>query len=288
VGACILKFRLFTRAAFIVVCATTYCIGQATPGGEFRPLSQWQAAISRGDASGLAALYSQSPPASVRTTAGSLSANDDVAFWIGLKASSVKVDVQQSSSPQSGLEQIVLEVAVHSGKPQEKKPDVYISDMQVWQKQGETWKIVATERTDASRLQQPTSTTKQIYSESADAHAEIKEALERAKKQHKHVIVVFGANWCYDCHVLDKAFHRPDLAPIIEKHYEVVHIDIGRGEKNQDLMEQYQVPMKRGVPGLAVLDASGQLLYSQKNGEFEKARSLGPEDLMEFLNKWKS
>jgi len=127
----------------------------------------------------------------------------------------------------------------------------------------------------------------EIYSERADAHAEIKEALQRAAAEHKRVIVVFGANWCYDCHVLDTAFHRSDLAPILSANYEVVHVDIGKGEKNQDLMRKYEVPMKRGIPGLAVLDGDGKLVYSQKNGEFENARALAPEDFLSFLNKWK-
>ena len=126
-----------------------------------------------------------------------------------------------------------------------------------------------------------------IYNESADAHAEIKQALTKAAAEHKRVIVVFGANWCFDCHVLDKAFHSSDLAPIIASNYEVVHVDIGKGEKNQDLMTKYEVPMKRGIPGLAVLDADGKLVYSQKNGEFENARALSPEDFLAFLNKWK-
>ena len=128
---------------------------------------------------------------------------------------------------------------------------------------------------------------KDIYNESADAHAEIKEALTKAAAEHKRVIVVFGANWCYDCHVLDKAFHSSDLEPILAANYEVVHVDIGKGEKNQDLMTKYDVPMKRGIPGLAVLDADGKLIYSQKNGEFENARALAPEDFLAFLNKWK-
>ena len=127
----------------------------------------------------------------------------------------------------------------------------------------------------------------EIYSETANAHAEIKEALKKAAAGHKRVIVVFGANWCYDCHVLDAAFHRSDLAPILSANYEVVHVDIGKGEKNQDLMTKYEVPMKRGIPGLAVLDANGKLVYSQKNGEFENARALAPEDFIAFLNKWK-
>jgi thiol:disulfide interchange protein len=128
---------------------------------------------------------------------------------------------------------------------------------------------------------------KEIYNESADARAELKEALEKATAEHKRVIVVFGANWCYDCHVLDKAFHSADLAPILAANYEVVHVDIGRGEKNQDLMTKYEVPMKRGIPGLAVLDADGKLVYSQKNGEFENARALAPEDFLAFLNRWR-
>jgi len=109
---------------------------------------------------------------------------------------------------------------------------------------------------------QAASKKKEIYSEKADAHAEIREALEKATAEGKRVIVVFGANWCYDCHVLDTAFHRSDLAPILSANYEVVHVDIGKGEKNQDLMKKYEVPMKRGIPGLAVLDADGKLVYS--------------------------
>jgi len=134
---------------------------------------------------------------------------------------------------------------------------------------------------------QSISKEKEIYNESADARAEIKEALAKATAEHKRVIVVFGANWCFDCHVLDKAFHSSDLAPIIAANYEVVHVDIGKGEKNQDLMAKYEVPIKRGIPGLAVLDAAGKLVYSQKNGEFENARALTPEDFLAFLNKWK-
>jgi thiol:disulfide interchange protein len=146
---------------------------------------------------------------------------------------------------------------------------------------------VAVAAASAVCFSQAAAQTKEIYNEKADARAEVKEALKKAKAEHKRVILVFGANWCFDCHVLDAAFHRSDLAPVLAANYEVVHVDIGRGEKNQDLMRQYEVPMKRGIPGLAVLDADGKLVYSQKNGEFENARALAPEDFLAFLNKWK-
>jgi thiol:disulfide interchange protein len=141
--------------------------------------------------------------------------------------------------------------------------------------------------TSAVCWSQSSTKDKEIYDERTDAHAEIKEALAKATAGHKRVIIVFGANWCFDCHVLDKAFHGSELAPIIAANYEVVHVDIGRGEKNQDLMTKYEVPMKRGIPGLAVLEGDGKLVFSQKNGEFENARTLGPDDFLAFLNKWK-
>jgi hypothetical protein len=64
-------------------------------------------------------------------------------------------------------------------------------------------------------------------------------------------------------------------------------VDVGEGDKNQDLMQLYQVPMGKGIPALAVLDGTGKLLYSQQHGEFEKARALTPEELAAFLAKWK-
>jgi hypothetical protein len=87
--------------------------------------------------------------------------------------------------------------------------------------------------------------------------------------------------------VLDLAFHRPDVAAVLKPNFEVVHVDVGQGEKNQDMMQLYHVPMAKGIPAIAVLGSDGKLLYSQQGGEFEKARVLGPEDVLAFLNKWK-
>jgi thiol:disulfide interchange protein len=110
---------------------------------------------------------------------------------------------------------------------------------------------------------------------------------EATAKEHQRILLVFGANWCYDCHVLDLAFHRPDFVPVMAG-YEVVHVDIGPdGKKNADLAKEFQVPLEKGIPALAVLEGDGKLVVSQKNGEFEDARSLTPEALLEFLNKWK-
>jgi thiol:disulfide interchange protein len=126
-----------------------------------------------------------------------------------------------------------------------------------------------------------------IYSDMANAHADIAAAIQTATHEHKRIILDFGGNWCGDCQVLDIYFHQAPNAEIVEKNFVVVHVDIGRMDKNLDVAEKYGVPLSRGVPALAVLDARGHLLYSQKNGEFEAMRRMDPASVTEFLNKWK-
>ena len=239
-----------------------------------------------GNVASLQTLYSSNPPAQVATATGGSTVTSEVTFWTGLKARRMKLNVIESQSPQVGVQQVVFQAEVHTS-PGLGGQTLYVTEGQVWQKQGEQWRIMGTKRSDASKLQQPVSTSKVIYAPGVDAHAEIKQALQLAAKGHKRVLVVFGANWCYDCHVLDLAFQRPEIASALQHNFEVVHVDVGEGDKNQDLMQEYEVPMKRGIPAIAVLDSNGKLLYSQKGGEFEKARALGPEDVLQFLNKWK-
>ena len=126
-----------------------------------------------------------------------------------------------------------------------------------------------------------------IYSATADPHADIAQAVQTATSEHKHIILDFGGNWCGDCQVLDIYFHQQPNLPLLERNYVLVHVDVGHMDKNTDVAEKYGIPLKRGVPALAVLDEHGHLLYSQKDGEFEAMRRMDPASVTEFLNQWK-
>jgi thioredoxin 1 len=283
------RFRRIFGVVFFAgyACALAQTAAPAQhPNTAFAPLEQWKNAVLRRDPVGLKMLYSTSPPAEVAAPGDQNTADAEVDFWIGLKAEQMNLDVVETSSPQPAVEVIAFQAEVRSGEPP-KGQTLYVTEAQVWQKQGEEWHLLSVKRTAAAHLKQPINKDKNIYRADVDAHAEIKEAEEKAAKANKRLLIVFGANWCYDCHVLDMAFQRPDLAPVLAASYEVVHVDIGEGNKNQDLMKDYQVPMKKGIPALAVLETTGKLVISQKNGEFENARAMTPEALLEFLNKWK-
>lgn len=277
--------RLMFRQSCVTVLVASSCFAQGT--GKFVPLEHWKAAVVSGSSATLKQLYSTQPPARITVLAKSSSdvtPDDDAAFWAGMKARRVSLNIGHTESPQPGVEEFTFEAKLTPAPPGR---TLYVLEAQIWQQQSGNWRLVAAQRTEAFKLEQPLSLDAKIYPPAAGARGEIREAEMQAAKARKRVLVIFGADWCYDCHVLDRALERPDIAPVLKSNFEVVHVDVGTGDKNQDLMNEYQVPMSRGIPALAVLDSSGKLIYSQKNGEFERTRALGPEDLLAFLNKWK-
>ena len=134
-------------------------------------------------------------------------------------------------------------------------------------------------------LQPPAQRNPQLYDTNANAEKEIREAKATAGKEHKRILLVFGGNWCIDCHVLDNAFHQPRIAPLLKSNFIVVHVDVGEYTKNLELAQKYHVDLKKGVPSIAVLETTGGFLYS--TSEFEKTSVLSEEDVIAFLDKWK-
>jgi thioredoxin 1 len=131
------------------------------------------------------------------------------------------------------------------------------------------------------------SAERDIYPAPDQAKAELAAALAAAAANHKRVIVDFGGNWCTDCHVLDRYFHDSANAPILQANFILVHINIGRMDENLDIAERYQIPLRKGVPALAVLGEKGELLYSQRTGEFEAMRGMQSSAVTDFLVRWK-
>jgi thiol:disulfide interchange protein len=127
-----------------------------------------------------------------------------------------------------------------------------------------------------------------IYPPISAAEADIKAALADAARTHKRVLLDFGGNWCTDCKVLDVYMRRPENATVLDAHFVVVHVNVGdKGiTDNFTVGERYGIPLKKGVPALAVLDSDGKIVYSQKTGEFESMRSMSPQSVNDFLVKW--
>ena len=275
-------------SGFIILTAIT-ATAQSAGETKFPAVVQWEKALFAGNMSALQNEYSTNPPVQFlgkQNKPANLA--EEIAYWKSFRASGYKNVhlIQRESGDQQGMHLVSLTLSFQAPTPHGLRTRYILVD-QGWQQQAGTWRIVAAKHTGLVSMPQPTKLNVDLYPANVDAKAEIRDAITRAEREHKRIILVFGANWCYDCHVLDYALHQPSVARIADPNFIVIHVDTGEGDKNLDLVVQYKIPLKKGIPALAVLNSDGSLLYSQQNGEFEAARSMDPATLIAFLKQWK-
>jgi len=260
-------------------------------------LDRWKAAVVMGNQQSLVPFYASLPPARTQTAQGtSADPSAEPRFWSALAAQGISgfnPKVLEVLHPERGA--VLLDLRVEFDlRTSSGVQSAVMSVAQVWADLGGEWRIVATQRGDiaanpARTLPQPSKPNTNLYPPPEKARSEIAAALALAAKDHKRVILVFGGNWCYDCHVLDATFHSKDIAPLVAANYHVVHINVGEeGDQNLDLANYYGIPLTTPprVPSLAVLDSDGRLVFAQKQGEFDNSARFSPADVTAFLKKW--
>jgi len=277
--------------------ALLLCSVAASAQSGFEPLDLWKSAVQTNDTTALTQLYSIAPPATTQTSQGvTQEVGAEPHFWSALAASglsNLQPKILEIKRPQPGV--VVLDLRIEFSLRTDSGVQPFVVDEhQAWAQEESGWRILQTQREDMApnpprRLPQPAKPNTNLYAPPEKAPAEIKAALAGAAKDHKRVILVFGANWCYDCHVLDATFHSKDIAPLVIANYHVVHINVGDdGDRNLDLANHYGIPLKTPprVPSLAVLDPDGKLVFAQQHGEFDNSAILSPADVTGFLKKW--
>ncbi len=280
-----MNFRLLVAASLVVA-----AINAAPEAAAFKPFDQWRSAVIAGNRNALEELYSRRPPARImRGKTEELNLDAEIQFWAGLKGYGVTNLNPKLLSLKiaNGQAQLVLRV---DGEAQGKH--IVASVGQLWVQQLDGWHLAISQRSDfgmetARTLPEPAKPNPALYPPPSAARSEIQSASQEAAKEHKRVLLVFGANWCYDCHVLDSTFHSSSFAPLVNSNYVVVHVNIGdEGKDNNDLAVKYGVPIDSGVPDLVILDPDGKLVVAQQ-GEFKTTSKIGPSDVRSFLQKWR-
>jgi thioredoxin 1 len=99
------------------------------------------------------------------------------------------------------------------------------------------------------------------YDENANAASEVSRALTQARDNKKNVLLVFGANWCPECRRLDGKIHDK-AGKLGDEKYVIVKVDVGNFDKNIDLARSYGNPIRKGIPGAAILAPDGRTLYA--------------------------
>jgi protein disulfide-isomerase len=123
------------------------------------------------------------------------------------------------------------------------------------------------------------------YDETADASLEVQRVLADAATARTSVLVEFGANWCADCKVLDMTMRKAPTSALVSREFKVVKVDVGRFDGNVDLATAYGVPLKSGIPAIAILSPRRDVLYATRAGELAEARKMGDAGIHAFFKR---
>ena len=147
-------------------------------------------------------------------------------------------------------------------------------------------KVATTTQVPAPVVTEPSKPKREpIYVEEANGKELIAAALKKAQRDHKHVLIEWGGNWCGWCYKLHDVFHNDtDVRPIVHEEFELVLIDSG---KNEDLMREYGGQEHQySFPHLTVLDEQGAVLTNQETGSLEEGPKHDPKLVSQFLRTW--
>lgn len=119
----------------------------------------------------------------------------------------------------------------------------------------------------------------------SDPAADIAAALAAASADGKHVLIDFGADWCPDCRVLAALFEHADVAPYLAANFHVVHVDVGRRDKNLDVVARYGATAGDWIPAVVVLDGAGRTI-ARTDDHVRLTRRDTPTTVRAVLENW--
>ncbi|NWK54171.1 thioredoxin family protein [Verrucomicrobiaceae bacterium N1E253] len=126
------------------------------------------------------------------------------------------------------------------------------------------------------------------FDKTADAKAQVSRSLSSAKKSGKHVLLIYGANWCSDStRTVALLQSDPEISRILRDSYLVTRIDVGPSDsgRNADLVARYHATINKGIPVFVVLDGSGRLLNDTRQTRLRDSDHKRPERIADFLKQ---
>ena len=126
-----------------------------------------------------------------------------------------------------------------------------------------------------------------VYNPNADAKADLKKAIAKAKAENKHVLIQVGGNWCPWCIKFHKlATSDAKIDSTIKADYVYMLLNYSKENKNLDVLKTLQNPQRFGYPVFVILDGNGKLLHTQDSGLLEQDKGYDPRKVLTFLKGW--
>lgn len=123
------------------------------------------------------------------------------------------------------------------------------------------------------------------YDAAANPVLDFTRALAQATAEGKHVLIIFGANWCPDCRALAQEISTEPLSQLVREHFVVFHVNIGNWNVNMDFVGRFGEPVAYGIPSIVITDTEGVPRYVTAAGELASVRSLTSMQLLEWFER---
>ncbi|MGD1147294.1 MAG: thioredoxin family protein [Thermoanaerobaculaceae bacterium] len=129
------------------------------------------------------------------------------------------------------------------------------------------------------------------YDPSLDGWKQVQGAAQKAGTDGKRVLVIVGGNWCKWCRALDSLMvANAELKGEIAAHFELVHLNWSKENRNAEAMAHLGDPEALGFPSFVVLSPKLKILHTQDSGSFENpdrnTPGHDPAKLLAFLRQW--
>lgn len=124
------------------------------------------------------------------------------------------------------------------------------------------------------------------YDAARDAGLDLATTVERARTEHKHILVQVGGDWCGWCKRMSRFIETNDrVREHVGRNYLLMKVTYDEHQQNEAFLAQY--PKIKGYPHLFVLSADGALLHSQETADLEQGTGYNEQVFVDFLDRWK-
>lgn len=117
-----------------------------------------------------------------------------------------------------------------------------------------------------------------LYDEKAVATDQVRVARQKAQKEGKRVLIMWGENMCGFCVFLnDILVNDTVVAPLVKTDYVWIKINIGKFDRNTDLAEYYSTAIldkNTGAPALTIVDPASDKAVGVKGGNAMVAKPM--------------
>ncbi|MCG8412462.1 MAG: thioredoxin family protein [Bacteroidales bacterium] len=127
----------------------------------------------------------------------------------------------------------------------------------------------------------------QVYDENIDGMKQIQEAVAKAKKENKQVLIQVGGNWCKYCIKLHNWINDDVFVKsTIDKYYVYIDVNYSNKNKNFEAMKFLRWPQRFPFPSLYIISNKGEVLHTQKITPLTTKNEYDTEKFIAFLKEW--